>query len=76
MISTGNKWCTLLHGELVTLVYSGYFILQNGFGGAAMTDVADISFYAEGSLFFFQKYGIIRHSSSAALKLHGLKKLM
>lgn len=38
--------------------------------------MADISFYAEGSLFFFfQEVWLIMHSSSRALKLHGLKKV-
>lgn len=43
---------------------------------ATGTDVANISLYAEGSLFFFFKeVWLIMHSSSRALKLHGLIKV-
>ena len=53
------------------------YFWQNGFENCATgTDVANISLYAEGSLFFFffQEVWLIMHSSSRALKLHGLKK--
>lgn len=45
---------------------------------ATGTDVANISLYAEGSLcffFFFKEVWLIMHSSSRALKLHGLIKV-
>lgn len=37
--------------------------------------MANISLYAEGSLFFFFKEVWLMHSSSRALKLHGLIKV-
>lgn len=37
--------------------------------------MANISLYAEGSLFFFKEVWLIMHSSSRALKLHGLIKV-
>lgn len=58
MISTGNKWWpitqeTVWAGDTKAGLVLLYF-WQNGFENCATgTDVADISFYAEGSLFFF-----------------------
>lgn len=37
--------------------------------------MANISLYAEGSLFFLKEVWLIMHSSSRALKLHGLIKV-
>lgn len=56
-----------------------YCIFDNGFENCATgTDVANISLYAEGSLFFFKEkkeVWLIMHSSLRALKLHGLIKV-
>lgn len=61
---------------LKLVLYYCYFG-QNDFENCATgTDVANISLYAEGSLFFFFKeVWLILHSSSRALKLHGLIKV-
>lgn len=65
--------------ELVTLKPVLYYCIFDRMvlKTATGTDVANISFYAEGSLFFFffQEVWLIMHSSSRALKLHGLKKV-
>lgn len=61
-------WASDTKASLVLL-----YFWQDGFENCATgTDGANISLYAEGSLFFFKEVWLIMHSSSRALKLHGL----
>lgn len=73
--SSHGQQCELVTLKLVLLLL---YFWQNGFENCATgTDVANISLYADGSLFFFflKEVWLIMHSSSRALKLHGLIKV-